>query len=131
MLGLDDARAPFAEPLRSLAEEAGARLVLAEGGRGAEQHPELAARGAQIIVAWCGAGEGPRGFAVCPVISVSGDVALLDALADDFDIDGTAAPARVADAVWTMALSTFDGQLTAAERRGADDFHLRRLARTM
>jgi altronate dehydratase large subunit len=131
MLGLDDARAPFTEALRSLAEAAGARLLVAEDGRGAEQHPELAARGAQIIVAWCGTSEGPRGFAVCPVISVSGDAALLDALADDFDIDGTPAPERVAEAVWKMALATFDGQLTAAERRGADDFHLRRLARTM
>ena len=84
-----------------------------------------------MIVSWCGAGEGPLGFVVCPVIAVSGDAELYAALREDFDIDGTGEPAAVADAIWSLVAATFDGRLTASERRGARDFSLRRLARTM
>jgi altronate dehydratase len=104
---------------------------VAEGGAGAEQHPDLAMAGAQVIVAWCGAGEGPRGFAICPVVSVSGDAELYAALGDDFDVDGTGDPEAVAETVWQDVLRVFDGEPTAAEARGARDFYLRRLARTM
>lgn len=130
-LGLDDPSAPFAARLEALVRAAGATLVVPEAGRGSETHPDLAARGAQIIVSWCGAGEGPVGFVVCPVIAVSGDAELYAALRADFDIDGTGEPADVADSIWALAAATFDGRLTASERRGARDFCLRRLTRTM
>jgi altronate dehydratase large subunit len=130
-IGLDDAAAPFADDLDRLVRAGGATLVVAEGGRGFETHADLAAAGAQIIVSWCDAGEGPLGFVVCPVIAVSGDPELFAALRDDFDLDGTGDPAEVAAAVWARVAVTFDGQQTASERRGAVDFSLRRLARTM
>jgi len=131
ILAVDDPSAPFAPRLEELVRRAGARLVLPEAGRGSETHADLAAAGAQIIVSWCGAGEGPIGFAVCPVIAVSGDAELYAALRDDFDIDGTGEPDSVADGIWALAAATFDGRLTASERRGARDFCLRRLTRTM
>jgi altronate dehydratase len=106
-------------------------VIEPEDGTGAEQHPDLASAGAQVIVAWCGPGEGPRGFAICPVVSVSGDAELYAALRDDFDVDGSGDPATIADTVWAEVRRVFDGALTAAESRGARDFYLRRLARTM
>lgn len=130
-VGLDDEGAPFAGELGRIASAAGARLVTAEGVTGGEAHPELAAQGAQVIVAWCGPGSGPRGFAICPVLSVADDPALLAAMPQDFDLDGTSAPDQVARAVWERVRRVFDGYATAAERRGARDFYLRRLARTM
>ncbi len=131
VVALDDADAPFADELEALVEAAGARLVVASGGHGALHHPELAAAGAQVIVAWCGPGEGPSGFAVCPVIAVAGDADLYAALGDDFDVDGAGEPAAVAATVWEQVLRTFDGDPTASERRGQRDFFLRRLVRTM
>ena len=131
VIGLDDPAAPFAGALRSLASRAGARLIVPEDGAGAEQHPELATAGAQVIVAWCGQGEGPRGFAICPVISVSGDAELFAALGEDFDVDGSGDPDAVAQTVWRDVLGVFDGRPTASEARGARDFYLRRFARTM
>ncbi len=131
VVALDDADAPFADALAALVEAVGARLVVATGGRGALHHPELAASGAQVIVAWCGPGEGPSGFAVCPVIAVAGDPDLYAALGDDYDVDGAGEPDAVAATVWQHVLRTFDGPPTAAERRGQRDFFLRRLVRTM
>ena len=132
-IGVDDADAPFVDELQRLAESAGARVVEAAGARGAEAHPELAGAGAQVIVAWCGLGEGPRGFAICPVISVGSDPELCDALAADYDlaVAGDDSPEEIAGCLWHMALRVFDGEQTAAEIRGADDFYLRRLARSM
>ena len=132
-LGLDDADAPFADELRKLANSHGARVIVADGARGGEAHPELASAGAQVVIAWCGLGEGPRGFAICPVISVAGDPELFDALADDFDfsVDSDDSPEGAARSLWDLALRVFDGDQTAAEARGAGDFYLRRLARSM
>jgi altronate dehydratase len=130
-LGLDTADAPLGGELRELARQSGSRLLVSEHVHGPAAHSELAAAGAQVIVAWCGPGEAPRSFAVCPVISISGDPELFAALSDDFDIDGTGSAADVASAVWELALRVFDGQLTAAESRGDADFYLRRLARSM
>ena len=129
VVGLDDPDAPFAVDLAALVDAAGARLVVATGGRGTLHHPELAAAGAQVIVAWCGPGEGPSGFAVCPVVAVAGNRPV--ALGDDYDIDGAGEPATVAASVWRQVVHTFGGAPTAAERRGQADFFLRRLVRTM
>ena len=131
VIGLDDAAAPFAGALREIAARAGARLVEPQDGSGAVQHPDLATAGAQVIVAWCGAGEGPRGFAICPVVSVSGDPELYEALAEDFEVDGSGDAPAVAERIWRECIEVFDGKPTAAEQRGARDFYLRRLARTM
>jgi len=132
-IGLDDADAPFAQALRKRAHGNGARVVVAERTRGAEAHPELASAGAQVVIAWCGLGEGPRGFAICPVISVSGDPELFEALADDFDLNfetGRSLESFVGS-LWDMVLRVFDGHLTAAETRGTSDFCLQRLARSL
>jgi altronate dehydratase len=131
IIGLDDSAAPFAESLREIAARAGARVIVADDQAGAEQHPDLATAGAQIIVAWCGPGEGPRGFAICPVVSVSGDSELFAALSDDFDVDGTDRSTDVAETVWQEVLRVFNGSACAAELRGARDFYLRRAERTL
>lgn len=132
-VGLDDPDAPFAASLAAALKEAGASLVLPSGHLRAElAHAELAAAGATVIVAWCGPGEGPRSFAVVPVLSVSGDPELAAALGEDFDdrvdpADPEAAGARLAAA----AAACFSGEPCAAERRGAAEFTLPRLARSM
>ena len=101
------------------------------GGRGALHHPELAASGAQIIVAWCGPGEGPRGFAVCPVIAVAGDPDLYAALGDDFDVDGAGEPDAVAATIWQHVLRDVRRPADGRRAARARDFFLRRLVRTM
>jgi len=130
-IGLDDGAAPFHAALEKIVRRAGATLLVPEAGRGSETHPDLAAGGAQIIVSWCGPGEGPLGFVICPVIAVSGDAELYAAMHEDFDLDGTGEPAEAAAAIWERSAETFDGRPTASERRGARDFSLRRLGRTM
>jgi hypothetical protein len=62
------------------------------------------------------------------VIAVAGDPGIYAALEDDFDLDGSSAGA---DAVWRKVIDVFNGELTASERRGARDFVLHRIARTM
>jgi altronate dehydratase len=93
-------------------------------GLGAEQHVALAAAGAQIIVSFVGPGQAPVGLATCPVLAVGLDPDLFVALEDDFDMDGSGD-------VWGRLLAIFDGEPSASERRGAHDFVLRRIARTM
>ena len=50
------------------------------------------------------------------------------ALEDDFDLDGSSAGA---EDVWRRVISVFNGEQTASEKRGARDFVLHRIARTM
>jgi altronate dehydratase len=137
-VGLDRRDGVLASAVASELESRGVRVEAVSNLRPGAAHTELAARGAQAIVSLCGPGEAPLGFAVCPVIAVSGDRALYDALRDDFDLcaegidgpDGSAAEAharRIAD----LVLATCAGEPTAAERRGATDFVLERLAVTM
>jgi altronate dehydratase large subunit len=110
-------------------EPAPSGLALVEhGGEGAEQHLALAGAGAQVIVSLRGPGRPPQGFATGPVIAVAGDPGIYAALEDDFDLDGSSAGA---DAVWRKVIDVFNGELTASERRGARDFVLHRIARTM
>jgi altronate dehydratase large subunit len=130
-LGLDSGDAPFVQPLLERAARAGIRVAFADGKAGPELHPDLAADGAQVIVSWCADGEAPVGFAVCPVIAVAGDSAMYEALTDDFDLDGGGAADDVADAIISRAVEIFNGEPSASERRGAQDFLLRRLLRTM
>lgn len=102
--------------------------VIENAGEGAEQHVALAVAGAQVIVSLRGPGRPPQGFATAPVLAVAGDAGIYAALADDFDLDGTA---TTAEEIWQRVIDTFNGRLTASESRGARDFVLRRLARTM
>ncbi|MCU1491540.1 MAG: putative altronate dehydratase [Acidimicrobiaceae bacterium] len=136
-VGLDDPRAPFAHELAERAEDVGMTLLLPDtpGPFGELCHAELASAGAQVIVASCGPGEGPRSFATCPVLSVSSDASLFAALGEDFDLgpdgDNAMDPELIADQLITAACSVFNGGATAAERRGAAEFTLRRLTRSM
>lgn len=102
--------------------------VIENAGEGAEQHVALAVAGAQVIVSLRGPGQPPQGFATAPVVAVAGDAAIYSALADDFDLDGSA---TTAEEIWQTVIDTFNGRSTASETRGARDFVLRRLARTM
>jgi altronate dehydratase large subunit len=109
----------------SYGERANGRLAaLPDAGRGAEQDVALAAAGAQVIVSFVGPGHAPTGFATCPVVAVGLDPEVFAALEDDFDMDGSGD-------VWSRLIAVFNGELSAAERRGARDFMLRRTARTM
>lgn len=135
-LGLDDPASPLAADLADALGAVGATLVLPDGtGRGEACHAELAAAGAQVIVASCGPGEGPRSFVTCPVVSVSFDPVLYSALAEDFDLgpdeEGRLDPKVVASELVARAAAVFSGDPSAAERRGAAEFSLRRLARSM
>ncbi|GAC1653023.1 MAG: hypothetical protein NVS9B1_01500 [Candidatus Dormibacteraceae bacterium] len=104
------------------------RSVIEHAGEGPEQHVALAGAGAQVIVSLRGPGEAPHGCATVPVVAVAGDAAMFSALADDFDLDGS----QVSGAeVLALVIAVFNGQPAAAERRGAHDFVLRRIARTM
>jgi altronate dehydratase len=123
-----DADGPLTDEVAEAAARRGARVVRGSGAPGAERHVELAAAGAQVIVSARGRGQGAIGFAVCPVLAVAGDRRLFQALRDDFDLDGGAAGA---EAIVDRAVATFNGEPTAAERRGARDLVLRRLARSM
>jgi altronate dehydratase len=115
---------------------AGPLSLAPHGGSAAEQHTGLAAAGAQVIVSLRGPRQAPLGSPVAPVISVAGDERTYLALADDFDLGpgpgpGTGAGAAGrADQLWSRAVSVFNGELTAAERRGAREFALSRITRS-
>jgi altronate dehydratase len=123
-----DADGPLAEEVCAAASRCGARVARGCGPAGPQRHVQLAAAGAQVIVSLRGRGQGPVGFAVCPVLAVAGDPALFRALRDDFDLDGGAVGG---DTIVTRAVAVFNGELTAAERRGARELVLRRLAPSM
>lgn len=101
--------------------------VVEHAGEGAEQHVGLAGAGAQVIVSLRAGWQAPLGNAVAPVIAVAGDPELHAALADDFDAGPEASPEQLLEQV----IGAFNGEPTAAERRGARDFVVRRVARTM
>jgi altronate dehydratase large subunit len=96
----------------------------------AEQHAALASSGAQVIVSVCPPGQAPTGSPICPVIAVATDAGMYAALQDDFDVDASGDPDAVADEILARAIAAFNGELTAAERRGAEDFALNRLIRS-
>jgi altronate dehydratase len=123
-----DADGLLADAVCAAAAGRGARFARGSGAPGPERHVQLAAAGAQVIVSLRGRGQGAVGFAVCPVLAVAGDPALFRALRDDFDLDGGAAGG---DAIVDRAVATFNGEPTAAERRGARELVLRRLAPSM
>lgn len=102
--------------------------VVEQAGEGTEQHLALAGAGAQVIVSLRGPGRAPQGFATGPVLAVAGDPGIYAALEDDFDLDGSSAGA---EDVWRRVISVFNGEQTASEKRGARDFVLHRIARTM
>jgi altronate dehydratase len=127
VVGIDD-DGPLSEEVCEACVRRGTRIVRASGARGPERHVELAAGGAQVIVSLCGAGQAPVGFAVCPVLAVAEDREWFEVLRDDFDLDG---PAVGSEAIVDRAVAAFNGEQVAAELRGARDFVLRRLARSM
>jgi altronate dehydratase large subunit len=126
----DDARSDWSSaPGLEYGQPAATGLSLVEhAGDGAEQHLALAGAGAQVIVSLRGPGRAPQGFATGPVLAVAGDPAIYLALEDDFDLDASATNAEL---IWERVLATFNGEQTASERRGARDFVLHRIARTM
>jgi altronate dehydratase len=102
-----------------------------DGMRGAEAHTELAVSGAQLIVSRPGDDEAPMGFAVVPVLAVAADSSLHRALADDFDLAAPSGDQGLAPLILDGVREHAAGKPTSAERRGARDFVLRRLAMTM
>jgi altronate dehydratase len=109
-------------------ERASSELAAVEhAGDGAEQHVGLAGAGAQVIVSIREGWQAPVGCAIAPVIAVAGDQAMYEALEDDFDLG----PSASANGIFQQSVAAFNGELTASERRGARDFILRRIARTM
>ncbi len=105
--------------------------VMEHAGRAGEQHAGLAAAGAQVLVSFCGRVQAPVGFAICPVVAVAGDSGMFAALGDDYDVDGSGPPIQVAEATWAAIKLVLSGNRISAELRGATDFSLLRLARTM
>ena len=109
-------------------ERASSRLAAVEhAGEGAEQHVGLAGAGAQVIVSIREGWQAPVGCAIAPVVAVAGDQAMYEALEDDFDLG----PFASAEEILQRSVAAFNGERTASERRGARDFILRRIARTM
>lgn len=161
LVGIDGGPSPLADRLAALVLEAGAGAVLAaagsrppalahaaslaygdlapagqlslieHAGEGSEQHVALAAAGAQVLVSLGRPGQAPVGFAICPVIAVAGDARMYAALIDDFDIDGSRQPEAAAAEIFQRVIAVFNGEQSASERRGARDFALGRVARTM
>jgi altronate dehydratase large subunit len=127
-----DLPAPLADaPIIAYGEiAAGPLSVTVEASSLAEQHAALAASGAQVIVSLCSRGQAPAGSPICPVLAVALDPEMFAVLRDDFDLDGSGEPEEVAAALLTRAVAAFNGDLTAAERRGAQDFALHRLIRS-
>jgi altronate dehydratase large subunit len=116
----------------ALAERGVQVITPPEGLRGAEAHVTLAGLGARLLLSLPAAEEAPLGFAVVPVVAVGRDSDLHRALADDFDLILGGEPAAEAAAlVFERLLAHANGEPTAAERRGACDFVLHRLAVTM
>jgi len=112
------------------APSAGA-AIMEHAGEGAEQHVGLAGAGAQVIVSLRGPGQAPVGLAICPVVAVAGDRRMYAALTDDFDLEASGEPDALAAAIWARVPAVFNGEASASEQRGAHDFALRRIARTM
>jgi altronate dehydratase len=124
---------PIAAGLAAALADRGVRvLTRPDGLRGAEAHVTLARLGAQLLLGLPPAEEAPLGFAVVPVVAIGRDSDLHRALADDFDlILGGESAALAAALVFERLLAHANGEPTAAERRGARDFVLHRLAVTM
>jgi altronate dehydratase len=115
-----------------LAERGVPVLTPPDGLRGAEAHVTLAGQGARLLLSLPPAEEAPLGFAVVPVVAIGRDSDLHRALADDFDlILGDGATAEAMHLVSEQLFAHANGEPTAAERRGARDFVLHRLAVTM
>lgn len=132
VVGVDGADDELGEELRAHLHGRDWRTVVASDARGAAAHVELAGLGAQVIVSLCAGSQAPIGFAVCPVVAVARDPELFAALRDDFDVDATAGdPDVLARSIGDAVAAAAAGDRTAAERRGGDDFVLRRLAMTM
>jgi altronate dehydratase len=124
---------PIAAGLASALTDRGVRVLTPPDGlRGAEAHVTLARLGAQLLLGLPPAEEAPLGFAVVPVVAIGRDSDLHRALADDFDLILGGEPAAEAAAlVFERLVAHANGDPTAAERRGARDFVLHRLAVTM
>jgi altronate dehydratase len=109
-------------------ERASSKMTVVEhAGDGAEQFVGLAGAGAQVIVSIREGWQAPVGCAIAPVIAVAGDQTMYESLEDDFDLG----PSASAKEIFQRAVAAFNGDRTASERRGARDFILRRIARTM
>jgi altronate dehydratase large subunit len=124
---------PIAADLAAALADRGVRVLTPPDGlRGAEAHITLARLGAQLLLGLPPAEEAPLGFAVVPVVAIGRDSDLHRALADDFDLILGGEPATAAAAlVFERLIAHANGEPTAAERRGARDFVLHRLAVTM
>lgn len=124
---------PFGADLAVALIERGLRVLTPPDGlRGAEAHVTLAGLGAQLLLGLPAAAEAPLGFATVPVVAVGRDCELHRALADDFDlILAEKLDSKAAALVFERLLLHAGGEPTAAERRGARDFVLHRLAVTM
>jgi altronate dehydratase large subunit len=124
---------PIAADLAAALADRGVRVLTPPDGlRGAEAHVTLARLGAQLLLGLPPAGEAPLGFAVVPVVAIGRDSDLHRALADDFDLILDGEPVAEATAlVFERLIAYANGEPTAAERRGARDFVLHRLAVTM
>ncbi len=133
-VGIDNAEHRLSVALADALEGRGVRVVMAERGqRGSASHVWLTAQGAQLLVSLPDADEGPVGFAISPVLAVAADSELHRGLADDFDIvpDDDEAEVAFAARIAERVLVHAGGVPTAAERRGAVDCVIRRLAVTM
>jgi altronate dehydratase large subunit len=116
----------------ALAERGVQVIAPPDGLRGAEAHVTLAGLGARLLLSLPPAEEAPLGFAVVPVVAVGRDFELHRALAGDFDlILEDESPAEAAALVFERLIAHANGEETSAERRGARDFVLHRLAVTM
>ncbi|MGV1047238.1 MAG: UxaA family hydrolase [Solirubrobacterales bacterium] len=126
-------RDPFVAALAAELRARGLRVLTApEGLQGAEAHVTLAGLGVHLLVNLPGPDEAPIGFAAAPVVAVGRDFDLHRALADDFDVQlGEESSQAAAELVFERLLTHAGGEATAAERRGARDFVLQRLAVTM
>jgi altronate dehydratase len=124
---------PIAADLAVALADRGVRVLTPPDGlRGAEAHVTLARLGAQLLLGLPPVEEAPLGFAVVPVVAIGRDSDLHRALADDFDLILGGEPAAEAAAlVFERLIAHANGEPTAAERRGARDFVLHRLAVTM
>jgi altronate dehydratase len=133
VVGIDDASAPFGPALVELGLSLGFQVVLPDGSAaGPTCHADLAYAGAQVIVSWCAPGEAAMGFPICPVVSVTGDFELHQAMPEEFDVlvNGKSND-DVAAIVWQSVVEVFNGRETASESQGSSDLLLRRMARSM
>jgi len=132
LLGIDGEWSHVVEEVAKYAEEVGIKIIKGQEKIGPLRHVEVAAMGAQVILSFATRRNMPTGFAVCPVFSVTDDQKLYDALEYDFDmlIDVENIEASATTVVERL-IDTFNGFLTAAEKRQSFDFALPRLARSM